>query len=180
MENELIQRMKAGDRQEAFEQLYRLYADQAIRTAAAITLNQASAADVVQETFIRVYRNIENYDIGKPFKPWFNRILMNECNRYLKKHSRVIPSEIDEERDLPSDTDTYDFDRHGEIYELVQQLDDIHRVPVILKYLNDLADQDIADILGLNLNTVKSRLFKARNKLRGWMTTSKGGSIHGA
>lgn len=172
--------MKAGDRQDAFEQLYRLYADKAIRTAAAITLNQASAADVVQETFIRVYRNIENYDIEKPFKPWFNRILMNECHRYLRKHSRVIPTEIDEQRDLPSESDSYAFDRHGEIYELVQKLDDIHRVPLILKYLNDLADHDIAGILGLNINTVKSRLFKARNKLRDWIVQSKGGTNHGA
>ena len=82
---------------------------------------------------------------------------------------RVVPSEISEERDLPSETDTYDFDRHGEVYEMVQRLDDQHRIPVILKYLNDVAEKDIADMMELNVNTVKSRLFKARKKLKEWM-----------
>lgn len=172
--------MKTGDREEAFEELYRLYADQAIRTATAVTLNQASAADIVQETFIRVYRNIDNFDTEKPFKPWFNKILMNECNRYLKKQSRVIPTEINEETDLPAESDTYSFEEHGDVYDLVQKLDDTQRVPLILKYLNDLADKDIAEILGLNVNTVKSRLFKGRNKLKDWILQSKGGTIHGA
>ena len=130
---------------------------------------------MVQETFIRVYRNLGAYDGSKPFDPWFNRILYNECNRYLKKHARVVPSEISEERDLPSETDTYDFDRHGEVYEMVQRLDDQHRIPVILKYLNDVAEKDIADMMELNVNTVKSRLFKARKKLKEWMPQNREG-----
>lgn len=179
MVHDLIQRLKTEYSDELFEELYRLYADRAIRTATAVTGSPASAADVVQETFIRVYRNLGAYDGSKPFDPWFNRILYNECNRYLKKHARVVPSEISEERDLPSETDTYDFDRHGEVYELVQRLDDPHRIPVILKYLNDVAEKDIADMMELNVNTVKSRLFKARKKLKEWMLQNRGGNQHG-
>lgn len=178
MVHDLIQRLKTEYSDELFEQLYRLYADRAIRTAAAVTGSSASA-DVVQETFIRVYRNLGSYDLSRPFEPWFNRILYNECNRYLKKHAKMVPSEISEERDLPSESDTYEFDRHGEVYELVQRLDDPHRIPVILKYLNDVAEKDIADMMELNVNTVKSRLFKARKKLKEWMLQNRGGNQHG-
>lgn len=101
MVHDLIQRLKTEYSDELFEQLYRLYADRAIRTAAAVTGSSAGAADVVQETFIRVYRNLGSYDLSRPFEPWFNRILYNECNRYLKKHAKMVPSEISEERDLP-------------------------------------------------------------------------------
>lgn len=179
LEHDLIVRLQQEYSDELFEQLYRLYADRAIRTAAAITGSAASAADVVQETFIRVYRNLGSYDLDRPFEPWFYRILYNECNRYLKKQARMVPSEISEEKDLPSETDTYEFDRHGEVYEMVQQLDDKHRIPVILKYLNDLAEKDIAELMDLNVNTVKSRLFQARKKLKEWVL-NRGGEFHGS
>ncbi len=179
MVHDLIQRLQQEYSDELFEQLYRLYADRAIRTATAITGSAASAADVVQETFIRVYRNLGTYDLSRPFDPWFHRILYNECNRYLKKQAKMVPSEISEEKDLPSETDTYEFDRHGEVYEMVQRLDEEHRIPIVLKYLNDLAEKDIADMMELNVNTVKSRLFKARKKLKEWMLQRQGGNQHG-
>ncbi|MDL1163476.1 sigma factor-like helix-turn-helix DNA-binding protein [Yersinia pestis] len=65
------------------------------------------------------------------------------------------------------------------MYEMVQRLDDQHRIPVILKYLNDFAEKDIADMMELNVNTVKSRLFKARKKLKEWMLQNRGGNQHG-
>jgi len=172
-ERELVRSIKTGDHQ-AFEALYRMYADGALRTATAITSNRASAADAVQETFVRVYRNIHAYDEKQPFRPWFHTILMNECNRYLKKYANAIPVEIDEERDLPPDTDKYDFEERESLYALIQGLDDTFRIPIVLKYLNDLPDKEIADILNLNVNTVKSRLFKGKQKLKTWISEGKG------
>ena len=84
MNEDLICKVKSGDRK-AFEELYNLYADQGLRTALAITKNKSNAADAVQETFIRVYNNIKSFDETKPFKPWFYKILINECNRLLSK-----------------------------------------------------------------------------------------------
>lgn len=179
MAQELLRRLQNEYSHELFEELYRLYADRAIRTAAAMTGSSAAAADVVQETFIRVYRNLDSFDINKPFEPWFNRILYNECQRYLKNRSKLVPSDLQEERQHPSDTDTYAFEQHGEVYEMVQKLDDKHRIPIILKYLNDLAEKDIAEMMDLNINTVKSRLFQARKKLKEWIV-HRGGEYHGS
>ena len=84
MGESLISKVKSGDKK-AFEELYNIYAEQALRTAMAITKNKASAADAVQEAFIRVYNNINSFDESKPFSPWFYKILVNECNRLLSK-----------------------------------------------------------------------------------------------
>ncbi|MFD1738174.1 RNA polymerase sigma factor [Bacillus salitolerans] len=165
MEHELIQRIKGGD-QKAFKQLYEQYADYAIRIATAVTRNQANAKDVVQETFIRVYRNIHSFDNHQSFQPWLYRILLNECNRFLKKNSQTIPIDINEELNLPPEVDHYEFEEYEELYEAIGELEDIHRVPLVLKYLSDFKEREIAQILELNLNTVKSRLFKGRQKLK--------------
>ncbi|MCM3786445.1 RNA polymerase sigma factor [Neobacillus mesonae] len=180
MTQDLIRQLQTDYSDELFEELYRAHADKAIRTATAITRSSASAADVVQETFMRVYRNLNVIDVNKPFEPWFNRILVNECNRYLEKHSRVVPSELEDEIALPTQQDRYAFDEHGEVYEMVQRLDDQQRIPVILKYVNDYAEKDIAEMLDLNVNTVKSRLFKARKKLQGWLMQNGGGMRDGS
>ena len=81
---ELIRNIQAGDK-DSFREFYEAYADYAIRTASAITRNREMAKDAVQETFIRVYRQIGSYNPELPFDPWFYRILMNECLRLPKE-----------------------------------------------------------------------------------------------
>jgi len=162
MEKETIFRIKEGDI-EAFEQLYNEYIEYALRTAISITRNKPDASDAVQETFIRVYRNIIFFDEEKPFKPWFFRILVNECNRIMKRRPKVIS--IDKyltNNSVYSKEDNYLFEE----YEAIQGLKDINRVPIILKYLNGFTEKEIAEILDINVNTLKSRLFKGRERLK--------------
>ena len=84
MEKELLEKVKNKDKK-AFEELYNIYSEYALRVAFAVTKDKSNAADAVQETFIRVYKYIDGYDINKPFKTWFYNILINECNRILSK-----------------------------------------------------------------------------------------------
>lgn len=167
MEKDVIARVKEGDKR-AFEQLYNEYAEYAIRTAFAITRNNADASDAVQEAFIRVYRNIMFYDEERPFKPWFYRILVNECNRIMKRRSKVIAIDqyLNEDHSIGSQIDDYKFERYEELYAAIQELNEINRIPIILKYLNNFSEKEIAEILDININTVKSRLFKGREKLK--------------
>lgn len=164
MEKALIEKIIAGDKR-AFRELYEEYADYAIRTAIAITRNQEIAKDAVQETFIRVYRNLSNYDTSMPFGPWFYRILTNECNRLLKKESKM--SRVDHP-DLENDPHLAEDPKEScsDLYGVIQTLSDMYRIPLILKYLKGFTEKEIAKILDLNLNTVKSRLFKGRDLLK--------------
>lgn len=164
MDEHLIQRVIKGDK-EAFKQLYDLYFNKAMRTAIAITRNKELAKDAVQETFIRVYKNIASFQMEKPFDPWFYRILTNECNRILAREKKITPlhhTDLDKDVDIPSE-EKADF---TDLYEALQALKDIYRIPVILMYIKGFGEREIAEILELNQNTVKTRLFKGREKLK--------------
>lgn len=172
MERETISRIVQGDR-EAFRSLYDNYFDYAMRTAIVVTKNAEWAKDAVQETFLRVYRNIWQYDSGKPFKPWFYCILLRECYRVMEREKKVIPfgdhlEQIGVEPKLP--------DANADIYEALQSLNDMYRIPLILKYLHDYSEKEIADMLEINVNTLKSRLHKGREKMK----SSLGGEPYGS
>ncbi len=162
----MLQRIREGDN-EAFEELYNKYADYALRTAMAVTGNKMSAADAVQEAFIRVYKNIKTFDFERPFEPWFYKILINECNRILGKNSKLILIDDFVENNIQgANEDEYKFEEYETLYKAIEGLEDNNKIPIILKYLRGFKESEIADILGININTIKSRLFKGRQKLK--------------
>ncbi|AOT68920.1 RNA polymerase subunit sigma-24 [Geosporobacter ferrireducens] len=172
MDKGVIQNIINGDK-EAFKQLYDEHFDRALRSAAAITRNKETAKDAVQEAFIRVYLNLSSYDINKPFEPWFYRILINECNRILKKGSALLlvdPPLLEDVMIDPVAKETF-----SDLHEMILSLEDLYRIPVVLKYLQGFAEKEIAHILDLNLNTVKSRLYKGREKLKAALETIENG-----
>lgn len=162
-ERKIIKKVKKG-KQHAFKKLYDLYADYALRTAYAITNNQNHAADIVQETFIKVYRNIEKFDEERPFKPWFYQILLNESKRYMKKQNKqAIPIESEEMLDYFHEEEYEDYEH---LDRALDQLSEMHRTVLTLKYMNEFTEREIAQMLDLNVNTVKSRLYKGRQRLK--------------
>ncbi len=162
MDKKTIHGIKNGN-QESFKTFYDAYFEKALRSASAITKNKEMAKDAVQETFIRIYIHISSYDMTKPFAPWFYRILINECNRLLKKNSKLKLVNHPLEHSSIIKEDEKDF---SDLYSAILSLKDIYRVPITLKYIQGFSEKDIAAILELNLNTVKSRLYKGREKLR--------------
>lgn len=164
---EIIKKIQDGNKS-AFRDLYDLYFDYAIRVATVVMNNNAMyAADAVQETFIRVYQNIHLYQTDRPFKPWFYKILLNECNRILKKNSKVVSvGEFSERDQSQTELENHQFVEYEDLYDAIRELQSHNRIPIVLKYLNGFKEQEIADILEENLNTIKSRLFKGRQKLK--------------
>lgn len=164
-DGKLIKKIKKGN-QQAFRILYDRYANYALRTAYAITRSRSDAADVVQETFIKVYRNIDTFDLNKAFKPWFYRILINESRRFLKKNSREsVTTSSDVLLDYLHQSQN-EMKSYENLNIALEYLPENTRTLLILKYLNAFTEKEIADMLELNLSTVKSRLYKARNDLR--------------
>jgi len=174
----LIKKIKGGDTA-SFAVLYNEYAGYALRVASAITGNKMNAADAVQETFIRVYKNIHSYDLDKPFEPWIYKILINECNRVLGKNKNeniILVDDFMENSLQGSMEDNYKFEQYESLYEAIDGLDDKIKIPIILKYLKGLQENEIADILDINVNTIKSRLFKGRQKLKDLLEKIEGGN----
>lgn len=162
----LIRKIKKGN-QQSFKELYDIYAEYSLRVAYGITGNSSDAADIVQETFIKVYKNIDSFNLERSFKPWFYRILINESRRFLKKKSKeAISVEYEQVLDFfnKGKTNTRYMD---ELESAIEKLDDNKRIIIVLKYLNGFKEKEIAEILDLNINTVKSRSYQARQQLKG-------------
>jgi len=81
--------------------------------------------------------------------------------------------------DEPAVKDSHSFEEYEDLYRAIQTLNDALRLPIILKYLNDFSEKEIASIMGLNINTVKSRLLKGRQKLKQKMIQKEGSVHHG-
>lgn len=156
---------------EGFEQLYKHFAPKAIRSATMMIGNKHLAADAVQETFLRIYSNLDKFDSSKPFEPWMYRILINECKRLCSKNKKIVYiEEYFENMIVEEDKNSQNLE-FEDLFKILESLDEKIRTPIILKYLNDMKIDDIAKILELNVNTIKSRLHFGRNKLKDMLST---------
>lgn len=179
MEKVLIQAVQKKDKR-AFEELYEKYSSYALRTAYLVTKSHSLASDAVQETFIRVYFSIDLFDINKPFKSWLYKILINECCRLMKKNANTVyledfPVFLEKEKHY----DNLDTERYELLYKSIRRLNDKIRIPMVLKYLRGFKEKEIADILDININTLKSRLFNGRQKIKEYIEENcEGGSFN--
>ncbi len=162
---------------DAFEALYQLLVNQALRTAYLITHNKQEAEDAVQETFVQVWRRIGSLrEIGS-FRSWFYRILVN-CSRksVTKIHKKpILP--LDQNQRVKNSTVTTQpegqLEQLEEMLELrsaLNSLQEIYSLPVKLRYYTGLTEAEIAEALSIPIGTVKSRLYTARQSLRAFLS----------
>jgi RNA polymerase sigma factor (sigma-70 family) len=177
-EETLIQAACAGDL-EAFNTLVLLHQDRVYNLAYRILGDQSSAADAVQEAFILAYRHIHRFHTGS-FFAWLYRIATNVCYdavRYQKRRPAVPFTHLseaaddDHEFDLPAHEDGPEtLVQRRELAALLQQhisaLPIDQRTVLVLSDVQGLSDKEIAAIMRCNLGTVKSRLSRARAKMR--------------
>lgn len=171
-ETELIRKCRAGHRG-FYEPLVRAYEEEAQRVAVAIMGDPDTARDVVQEAFIKAYRALDRFELGRSFRPWFLQILRNQCRDALRRQKSGLRTErigpLASER-IASDADTERARRRAEAKELLWRglgrisLD--HREVLVLKELEGLSYTEIAEALGIPEGTVASRLFHARRALK--------------
>ena len=172
METQLIRKVQDG-RQQFFEPLVRAYEAEATRIAVAIVGDGDGARDAVQEAFIKAYRAIDRFDLGRPFRPWFLQILRNECRDALRRRKAGFESrrmtEVMAER-LPSDADAAATQRRAEAREILWKglgaISVEHREVLVLKEIEGLSYGEIADAVDVPEGTVASRLYHARRALK--------------
>lgn len=156
---EVARTAQRGDRA-AFEALVRQYQRRVFGLAYQYLQDPDEAQDLAQEVFVRLYRNLRQYDAGRPFEPWFWRLAANVAANYRRR--RLIPAlEL---------TDQGPADPHGidrlPLELAIASLDETLRLPLMLHYHADLPLEDVATALGLSVSAVKSRLHRARAVLR--------------
>jgi len=156
--------------EEGFRLLYDAYKDLVYRVSLRITCNSADALDAAQETFILIYKNINNFNLKSKLSSWLYRIAVNSaidiCRRRKRKESCFVdisdePSALFfEERflfesDEPRREGLFDFQK------ILSVLSPKLRVVVVLRYLENLSYGEVAEMLNLPVGTVKSRLSRA-------------------
>lgn len=178
VEKRLIQRAKRGER-DAFAELIEIYKDKIFQLAYRMVGNRQDAEDIAQETFLRVYANLNSYDENYKFSTWIYRIATNLCiDRGRKKRPDFyLDAEVETGDGLDwysrlSSQDKTPEDKvvTQELQETVQdalsQLQPKYRSIMILRYIEDLSLQEISEIVKLPVTTIKTRIHRGREALR--------------
>ncbi len=174
-EIEIIERIKNGDEM-AFQQIMSKYGERVMGLAFHFTKNYQDAEDLYQETFIKVYRNINSFRFESEFFTWVYRILANQAFNYFRKSKRmtiVDPGENDylwetipADESGEADQATLNSSLREEIDRALLQLSPQQRIVFILKHYEGKKIKDIALILDCTEGTVKRYLFRATRKLQ--------------
>ncbi|MGQ9918041.1 MAG: RNA polymerase sigma factor [Bryobacteraceae bacterium] len=194
-EGDLVERAQAGD-MEAFAELVRRYERRIYRMARQITQNDEDAEDVLQESFLKAFQHLDSFQGQSKFYTWVTRIAVNESLMKLRKRKsdRTVSLdeniETDEEpivREIAVWDDTpeskYSQEELRQILDrAIDSLKPIFRTVFILRDVEELSTEETAEVLGLSIAAVKSRLLRARLQLRERLTRAfrrKGDGIFG-
>lgn len=160
-----IERCKAGQT-EAFGQLVRQYQSQAIGHALALLGNLPDALDAVQDSFVAAYQALGRFDASRRFYPWFYTILRNRCYRVLTSRERHSATDIDDVQLLAPPADEALGDESAAVEHVLKELAPEDRELLVLKHLDGLTYDELAQRLGVPAGTVMSRLYHARRRFR--------------
>ena len=141
----------------------RLYEKSMYSLAFSIVKNNADAAEVISESILRAYKNIQTLKKADSFKPWILRIIHNTAVEMMRKNSKIIPME--ETPDIPDDSPENDITIRLSVREAVNSLKQPYRTVVVLFYYENLSVSKIAQITNTNVVTVKKQLSRARKML---------------
>ncbi|MFP4662629.1 MAG: RNA polymerase sigma factor [Halanaerobiales bacterium] len=177
-DGELIKQFNNGNK-DVFEELIQRYQDKVYNTTFRMLGNHEDAMDMAQETFIRVYRSLDNFKGNSSFSTWLFNITGNICRDELRKRQRSLKtyslsSDKNINADIPEDTEQKNNPEKASlsrelsitIQQKVDQLPGEQKIVFVLREFENLSYQEIADVLDISLGTVKSRLSRARRALR--------------
>jgi RNA polymerase sigma-70 factor (ECF subfamily) len=162
----------------SFEELVRRYQRPIVSYVYRMLNDYDASLDVAQEVFIKVYNSLDRYSCDYKFSTWLYRIAHNAAIDHLRRNSFNAQSLETENGDgtyqlqieSPNPTPEQDRERsewRAEIEMVVRQLPAAYRDLILLRHSRDMSYDEIAEITGLPLGTVKNRLFRAREMMRG-------------
>jgi RNA polymerase sigma-70 factor (ECF subfamily) len=177
---QLTEALRSGA-ETAYEELLTRFQQPVFTLAFRLLGDQSEACDVVQEVFLKVFRNIGAFRGQSSLKTWIYRITVNEAHnarRWFFRHRRkeveldTHPADMrDWKENIPDGQrspfdEAVDHERHSMIEAALQRINPIFSEAVVLRDIADMSYEEIADILGVTLGTVKSRILRGREALR--------------
>lgn len=175
-DGELVRTAVSG-REAAFEELVRRYQRPIASYVYRMVGDYDAALDLTQEVFIKVYNSLSRYRSEFKFSTWIYKIAHNTAIDHLRRHTvrdQIMTANGDgprsesaiESRRLTPEQESEREERRSEIESVVQSLPAAYRELIVLRHSHDLSYDEIAEVTGLPLGTVKNRLFRAREAMR--------------
>jgi RNA polymerase sigma-70 factor (ECF subfamily) len=168
LDEAIIELMRAGRPDAALAQLVPAYRRRVFGLAYSILRDRAAAEDVAQEVFVKVWQGFGSYDGSARLSTWIYAITRNAAIGALRKRSRLVSMS---EPDVSAAVDSMEArstaaeDADPQLWRLVEALPEKQRQAVVLFYQDDRPVEEIADMLGMPVNTVKTHLHRARARL---------------
>ena len=182
LEGDLVKRARRGDLT-AYDELVRRYQQRIYATIYHMTANHEDANDLAQDAFIKAYSALKSFKGGSTFYTWLYRIAVNKTINFLKQRKNKyhlslndVDFNAEHDPDLMALVSDKTPNREVGLNELQKKLNEAllklsepHRIVVVLHDVQGQSHEDIAEILGCNIGTVRSRLFYARQQLQGYL-----------
>jgi len=166
---ELVQAARAGD-PAAFHALVDRYAHSLFALAVSLSDNTADAEDLVQETFTGAFRGLGGFQGRASVKTWLSRILVRQAARHLRyarrRKATFIPLEATSESSLGVASSHPGADTRMDVMAAIRSLSPEHQGVIVLRELEGLSYDEMAEVLQIPRGTVESRLFRARRALQ--------------
>jgi RNA polymerase sigma-70 factor, ECF subfamily len=176
-DRELVRRAQQGDK-EAFEVLVTKHQGRVFAVAGGILRNREDVEDIAQQVFLKAYFSLKRFDQRSAFSTWLYKITVNECWDLLRKKKvrpLVFESELSEEQaHMYQSTEqkagfapdvSSQLEAKQQLDQWLDCLEERDRAMLVLKEVQGFTVEEIADMMGINGNTVKVRLFRARQRV---------------
>jgi RNA polymerase sigma-70 factor (ECF subfamily) len=182
LEVDLVQRARNGDLS-AYDELVKRYQERIYATIYHMTSNHEDANDLAQDAFIKAFSALKSFKGGSTFYTWLYRIAVNKTINFLKQRKNKYHLSLNDlDFNAENDPDLVALISHKtpqrdaglselqkKLNEALLKLSEPHRMVVVLHDVQGQSHDEIAEIMGCNIGTVRSRLFYARQQLQGYL-----------
>jgi RNA polymerase sigma-70 factor (ECF subfamily) len=158
-----------------FEQLVRRYQKRVIANCRYLTRNPGYAEDLAQEVFVKAYFGMARFEGRSSFRTWLQRIKINHCLNYLKKEERkvfvdVADANVKNARELvlqpAAEKAAMDRGERERITTILDAMSDSLRIPLLMRDMDQLSYEEVAEALGISLSAVKMRIKRGREEFQ--------------
>ena len=180
-ERQLVRRAQRGD-MAAYEELLHRHQQRVFAVVSGILRRREDVEDVAQQVFVKAYFSLRRFDLRSAFGTWLYKITVNECWDYLRKkrvRRLVYEADLSEEQvrqldnisessigvEKPREDAARRTEQRDLLERLLGELEEKDRLMLVMKEVEGFSVEEIGEVLGLNVNTVKVRLFRARGRL---------------
>lgn len=172
-EKALIGQILAGD-QDAFARLVQAYQKPVYNLCLRMVSNPTDAEDLAQEAFVKAWRGLRFYKHEAAFSTWLYRLTSNVCIDFLRRQKKTVSLTVEEDApdlEVPDaaplpEEQVLNKEKQHAVAAAMAQLEEEYRLALTLRVVDDLTYEQIAEVLGIKVGTVKSRIARARERMR--------------